>query len=58
MPVFLIELARNSNKVYANAIQSIVYEGSSENIPSGLMSELVHEMTIVCEKKKIIEHIS
>lgn len=37
-------------KVYDNAIQSIVYEGSSENIPSRLMNELVHDMTIVCEK--------
>lgn len=34
-------------KVYDNAIQCIVYEGSSENIPNELMSELVHDMTIV-----------
>ena len=34
-------------KVYDNAIQSIVYEGSSENIPNELMNELVHDMTIV-----------
>lgn len=39
-------------KVYDKAIQSIVYEGSSENIPSGLMSELVHDMTIVQEENK------
>lgn len=37
-------------KVYDNAIQSVVYEGSSENIPSELMNELVHDMTIVHEK--------
>ena len=34
-------------KVYDNATQSIVYEGSSEYIPDGLMSELVHDVTIV-----------
>lgn len=37
-------------KVYDNAIQCIVYEGSSENIPDELMNELVHDMTIVQEK--------
>ena len=37
-------------KVYDNVIQSIVYEGSSENIPDELMNELVHDMTIVHEK--------
>lgn len=37
-------------KVYDNVIQSIVYEGSSENIPHELMNELVHDMTIVHEK--------
>lgn len=37
-------------KVYDNATQSIVYEGSSENIPSELMNELVHDMTMVYEK--------
>lgn len=37
-------------KVYDNAIGSIVYEGSSEDIPDELMSELVHDMTIVHEK--------
>lgn len=38
-------------KVYDNETQSFVYEGSSENIPSELMSELVHDMTMVYEKK-------
>lgn len=37
-------------KVYDNFIQSIVYEGSSENIPGNLMKELVHDMTIGHEK--------
>ena len=37
-------------KVYDNAIQRIVYEGSSENIPSELVNELVHDVTIVYEK--------
>nr|DAT33146.1 MAG TPA: hypothetical protein [Caudoviricetes sp.] len=37
-------------KVYDNVTQSIVYEGSSENIPSELMNELVHDMTMVYEK--------
>lgn len=37
-------------KVYDNAIQSIVYEGSSEFIPSELMNELVHDVTIAREK--------
>lgn len=40
-------------KVYDNLIQSIVYEGSSENIPDELMSELVHNMTIAHEKDNI-----
>jgi hypothetical protein len=34
-------------KVYDNAIHSIVYEGSSENIPHELMSELVHDINVV-----------
>lgn len=33
--------------IYDKATQSIVYEGPSESIPDGLMSELVHDMTIV-----------
>lgn len=37
-------------KVYDHAIQSMVYEGSSENIPDELMNELVHDMTMVYEK--------
>lgn len=37
-------------KVYDNAIQSIVYVGSSEFIPSELMNELVHDVTIALEK--------
>lgn len=37
-------------KVFDNATQSIVYEGSSEDIPSELMNELVHTMTMVYEK--------
>lgn len=37
-------------KVFDNATQSIVYEGSSEGIPSELMNELVHDMTMVYEK--------
>lgn len=37
-------------KVYDNGISSIVYEGSSENIPDELMNELVHDVTIVYEK--------
>lgn len=34
-------------KVYDNAIQCIVYEGSSKYIPQGLMCELVHDVKIV-----------
>lgn len=37
-------------KVFDNEIQSIVYEGSSEDIPFELMNELVHDMTMVYEK--------
>lgn len=37
-------------KIYDNSIQSIVYEGSSEDMPSELMNELVHDMNIVHEK--------
>ena len=43
-------LIRETIKVYDNAIQSMVYEGSSENIPDELMNELVHDMTMVYEK--------
>lgn len=37
-------------KVYDNFIHSIVYEGLSDDIPQELMSELIHDMTIVHEK--------
>lgn len=37
-------------KVYDNAIESIVYQGSSEDIPEELFNELVHDMTIVYEE--------
>lgn len=37
-------------KVFDNAIQAIVYEGLSENIPHELMNELVHDVTIAREK--------
>lgn len=40
-------------RVYDNTTQRIVYEGSSENIPHRLMSELVHDMTITHEKDNI-----
>ena len=43
-------LIKETIKVYDNAIKSIVYEGSSEDIPDELMNELVHDMTIVHEK--------
>jgi hypothetical protein len=43
-------LINETIKVYDNAIQRIVYEGSSEDIPSELMNELVHDMTMVYEK--------
>lgn len=43
-------LINETIKVFDNATQSIVYEGSSENIPSELMSELVHDMTMVYGK--------
>lgn len=37
-------------KVFDNDIQTIVYEGLSENIPHELMNELVHDVTIAREK--------
>lgn len=43
-------LIRETIKVYDNATQRIVYEGSSENIPHRLMNELVHDITIAHEK--------
>lgn len=38
-------------KIFDNVISATVYEGLSENIPHELMSELVHDVTIVREKK-------
>lgn len=46
-------LNHESIKVYDNATQRIVYEGTSNNIPDELMSELVHDMTIAHEKDNI-----
>lgn len=43
-------LINETIKVFDNATQSIVYEGSSENIPSELMNELVHDLSMVYEK--------
>lgn len=43
-------LINETIKVFDNVTQSIVYEGSSENIPSELMDELVHDMTMVYGK--------
>lgn len=37
-------------KVYNNYTKSVVYEGSSEDMPDELMNELVHDMTMVYEK--------
>lgn len=37
-------------KIYDNATRSIVYEGSSDFIPSELMNGLVHDMTTAYEK--------
>lgn len=37
-------------KVFDNATQSIVFVGSSEDIPSELKDKLVHDMTMVYEK--------
>lgn len=37
-------------KVFNNATQTIVYEGSSDNTPTELFGELVHDMTMVYEK--------
>lgn len=38
-------------KVYDNATQCIVYEGSSKYIPKELMDEIVHDV-------KIVKHIN
>lgn len=52
MVLFNLYLVLNDEtvKVFDKAMQRIVYEGSSENIPDELMGELVHDMTIVHEK--------
>lgn len=46
-------LVQETIKVYDNATQRIVYEGSSDNIPNELMSALVHDITIAHEKDNI-----
>lgn len=43
--------------LYDNITKSVVYEDILENIPDELMSESLHDMTIVY-KKLLIEHIS
>ncbi|UWG09278.1 MAG: hypothetical protein [Bacteriophage sp.] len=52
MVLFNLYLVLNDEaiKVYDNATQRIVYEGSSEDIPSELMRELVHDVTVVYRK--------
>lgn len=49
MVLYNLYLVLNNERIiiFDNATQSIVYEGSSENIPLELMSELVHDMTMV-----------
>lgn len=44
-------LINEAIRIYDNVIERIVYEGSSENIPNELMDEIVHDMTIVREKR-------
>lgn len=52
MVLFNLYLVLNNETVmvFDNAIQRIVYEGSSENIPPELMHELVHDVTAVYRK--------
>lgn len=52
MVLFNLYLVLNDERimVYDNATQRIVYEGSSENIPLELMTELVHDVTAVYKK--------
>lgn len=52
MVLYNLYLVLNNEKikVFDNDIQDIVYEGLSEDIPDELMNELVHDVTIVCEK--------
>lgn len=40
-------LINETINVFDNDTQSIVYEGSSDNIPIELWNELVHDITIV-----------
>lgn len=49
MVLYNLYLVLNNEKikVYDNATQCIVYEGSSEYIPNELMDELVHDVKIV-----------
>lgn len=52
MVLYNLYLVLNNEKIkiFDNNIQDTVYEGLSENIPHKLMSELVHDVTIVREK--------
>lgn len=52
MVLFNLYLVLNDEtvKIFDNAIQRIVYEGSSEDIPKELMVELVHDVTAVYRK--------
>ena len=52
MVLFNLYLVLNDEtvKVFDNATQRIVYEGSSKDIPTELMHELVHDVTAVCRK--------
>lgn len=52
MALYILYLLLNHERilVYDNAIHRVVYEGSSDTIPEELMSELVHDITIVHQK--------
>lgn len=52
MVLYNLYLVLNNERVviFDNATQSIVYEGSSENIPLELMCELVHDLTMLYQK--------
>lgn len=52
MVLFNLYLVLNDEtvKVFDKAIQRIVYEGSSNDIPIELMYELVHDVTAVYRK--------
>lgn len=49
MTLYNLYLVLNNEpiKVYDNAKQSFVYEGSSVDMPEEIMDEIVHDMTIV-----------